>query len=80
MAKQCKEQSCEATIEDKFEYCFKHYKQAVPTVSEKKTPAVVAWHDDPVVDQLMKLNNNMKRLADALEGVHKELRDYSDSH
>lgn len=73
--KNCGKANCTNQIKDKYTYCYEHY---VPGTGTKPVTTIKApgqWHDDPVVDQLMKINNNLKRIGDLLGGTKKEMEE-----
>lgn len=54
---------CDREIDDKYEFCYEHYS---PRKTDMAAKAPGAWHDDPLVDQLMKMNSNLGKIAQAL--------------
>lgn len=62
--KNCK--NCEKEIQDNYTYCLScmtEWKQKNTTTTTKN---VGSWHDDPMIDVLMKINANLGKIHQAL--------------
>lgn len=75
MTHPCKKEGCPLQVADNYEYCYNHFKEQhmsdTPqgqTETMQRTPPK-QWHDDPVVDQLMKINHNLGKIATYLEAM-----------
>lgn len=66
--KNCEHEGCKEKIEDKYHFCWQHYK-ASNTIREVKKEELPpgAWHSDPIVDALLKINNNLSAIKRILE-------------
>ena len=61
----CKTEKCKKETNEGYDYCMECYKTWKDgQVDEFKSKA---WHDDPVVDILMKINNNLSKLVVAMQ-------------
>lgn len=72
--KNCK--NCGVEIEEKYTYCagcVKKWKEAEQTKNPMTTPK--AWHTDPVVDALLKLNSNCGNIVKELATINETLKD-----
>lgn len=69
--KKCNKEGCEEQIDEKYTYCYAHYQPG--RVTAPVTPKGVAWHDDPVVDALLKCNSNLGKIASVLEKINEQL-------
>lgn len=61
--KKCEQPGCAAQIDDKYSFCYEHFKTGKKTDMKTKGQ----WHDDPVVDALLKINSNLSRIVQSLE-------------
>lgn len=60
----CVNETCDNEVREGFKYCldcYNKWKQENPETKKGQ------WHDDPVVDQLMKMNANMGKVVRVLE-------------
>lgn len=66
--KNCEYDGCDQQIEEKYHYCYNHFKAGRVTDlnSDRKIPQ---WHEDPLTDQIMKLNSNCGKIAIYLERI-----------
>lgn len=68
--KNCEHEGCNETIEDKYHYCYAHYKTSNKVKSPPVVPEVLPegmWAKDPVVDALLKINSNLGSIKRLLE-------------
>jgi hypothetical protein len=63
----CKNEECNNDVREGYTYCMPCYERWKAKSSPAPNPAKSGWHDDPVVDQLMKINANLGRIAQELE-------------
>lgn len=68
MAKKCEREGCTAEIDEKYHFCYNHYNTGKTTDLKSSGGS---WHNDPVVDQLMKLNANIGKMALSLDKMAK---------
>lgn len=61
--KKCEHQGCETDIEEKYSFCYEHFKTGKKTDMKSKGQ----WHEDPVVDALLKINANLGRIGESLD-------------
>ena len=62
--KTCKE--CGISISPQYEYCYNH-NIARRTTQNNNGPSITQWHDDPIVDALLKINHNLLSIKKLLE-------------
>jgi hypothetical protein len=75
--------NCESACDDKYKYCqacSNAWKQKVANASAVSSVAPVVdsgvrvekkWNDDPIVDALLKINNNLSSIKRSLESIEK---------
>lgn len=73
MVKLCEKVGCENEINEKYSFCYEHFSAGRKTDLQARSPGM--WHDDPVVDALLKINANLQtmtkllsRVTDVIEG------------
>jgi hypothetical protein len=55
----CENKGCDNETREGYKFCYDCYKRHEATSSGKQ------WHEDPIVDQLMKINANLGNLVKA---------------
>lgn len=74
--KTCTHPNCTNTIEDKYNYCYEHYRENYKVKPEVKVShASERWDDDPLIDVLLKINSNLggiKKLLDEKYNNHEK--------
>lgn len=79
--KQCSSPDCQNMIEEKYNYCFQHFRGGTNRTQTPTTKTLPPgqWHDDSTVDQLMKINANLGKIAQELALMNAaQVRDFGD--
>lgn len=69
----CKNETCNNETREGYTYCPECYNKWKTNTARTpdKEPKKTQWHDDPIVDQLMKINSNLKNIAETLKELKK---------
>lgn len=70
----CKNQDCDREATEGFPYCRECYTKWTQTKAQSPSEkAKATWHEDPIVDALLKINSNMSGVKTELQAISKAL-------